>query len=93
MGSVDAIVADPDDEQSCLALSAFIHALYELDQVMIVRYVKRANAQPLVGFLSPAIGNDVELLYFSQLPFNEDIRYSPLFFSRSDSLLSFVRVS
>ena len=67
MSTVDAIVADPKaGEDAAKALSAFIHGLYELEevrhetlnfaaelldlqQVAVVRYVKRKNANPAIG--------------------------------------------
>lgn len=55
MASVDVVVAYPGKEESARALSAFIHGMHELNKVALVRYVKRANAAPLIGILIPGL--------------------------------------
>ncbi len=44
-----------------MSLSAFIHALYEMDMVMVCRYVWRNNSQPKLVVLSPKIKPDKEV--------------------------------
>jgi len=74
MSSVDLIVAEPGNESAGLALSALIHGLAELDQVALVRYVKRKNSAPVVGILTPVIKPEFECLYFCAIPYAEDVR-------------------
>ena len=74
MSTVDCIIAEPGNELAELAMSSLIHSLYELDKIMVVRYVKRANDRPLIGICTPCISNELECLYFNQLPYTQDIR-------------------
>lgn len=52
------------------ALAAFCRAMWEKDQVAIVRYVRAKNANPKLGMLIAAKTK----LYFSILPFADDVR-------------------
>lgn len=72
-----SVVAEPGDYSSALALSALIHACYDTAKVAVVRYVKRMNDRPLLGILIPVVKADMEVFYFNQLPFEEDIREFP----------------
>ncbi|KAF2069356.1 hypothetical protein CYY_009327 [Polysphondylium violaceum] len=74
MGSSEVFSSVPGDTNSEVALSAFIHALAETDQVMIVRYVKKNSGAPYLGYLLPKIKPTYECLYFNALPFTDDIR-------------------
>lgn len=74
MSHVDCIVSEPDNHEAAQALSAFIHALFELEKCCIVRYVKRKNDRPLLGVLTVHVSSVYEALYFNQLPFAEDVR-------------------
>ncbi len=40
----------------------------------LVRYVKRANADPDLGVLIPVVKTSVECFYFNKLPFLDDVR-------------------
>ncbi|XP_064382719.1 X-ray repair cross-complementing protein 5-like [Halichondria panicea] len=71
---VQVVVANPDDKAGCVSLSAFIHALYETDMVMVCRYVWRNNSQPKLVVLAPHIKPDKEYLLMRQVPFTEDVR-------------------
>jgi len=77
ISTVDCIVAQPGDYTSALGLSALIHACYDTAKVAVVRYVKRQDANPLLGILIPVVKADMEAFYFNQLPFEEDIRDFP----------------
>ncbi|XP_066268774.1 X-ray repair cross-complementing protein 5-like [Branchiostoma lanceolatum] len=72
--SVRCFVAEEGDEPAAVALSAFIHALYETNMVAIVRYVYNKNSAPKVAFLSPHIKPNYECLLCIMLPFMEDMR-------------------
>lgn len=88
MGAVDCIAAQPDNEAAGAALSALIRALHDTHRVAIVRYVKRANGNPILGIMSPRVMDDpksasgeaassttdFECLYLNQLPYFEDFR-------------------
>lgn len=77
MATCVCFVAKPEDNSAGAALSAFIHALAEMERVAIVRYVSRSNASPQLGFLAPYMKSDYECLYFNSLPFVEDLRQYP----------------
>ncbi len=51
----------PQLQAGCVSLSAFIHALYETDMVMVCRYVWRNNSQPKLVVLAPHIKPDKEV--------------------------------
>ncbi|XP_035659820.1 X-ray repair cross-complementing protein 5-like [Branchiostoma floridae] len=72
--SVRCFVAEEGDEPAAVALSAFIHALYETNMVAIVRYVYNKNSAPKVAFLTPHIKPNYECLLCIMLPFMEDMR-------------------
>ncbi|CAL1541131.1 unnamed protein product [Lymnaea stagnalis] len=69
-----SITAEKGDEAAAIALSAFIHALYETDTVAIARRVYAANSAPRIGCLFPHIKTKYECLFWVELPFSEDIR-------------------
>ncbi|CAH1774598.1 unnamed protein product [Owenia fusiformis] len=72
--SVMAFSAQKGDEAAALALSAIIKALYETNSVAIVRRCYSAAASPKIGFLSPHIKANYECLFYTELPFMEDLR-------------------
>lgn len=74
MTNTNVIVAQRTNEQAILALSSFIHALFELDCYAVARLVTKDNKPPLVVLLAPAIEPDYECLLEVQLPFAEDVR-------------------
>lgn len=74
MSNVLCVAPQAGDPLAATALSSLIHSLYLLKSVAIVRYVWRKNAIPHIGFLSPHIKADYECLYYTQLPFAEDVR-------------------
>lgn len=55
LSGVDCITAPPGDVNAESGLSAVIHALAESKRVAIVRFVKRKNAAPLLGVLTPCM--------------------------------------
>ena len=57
-----------------MALSSFIHALFELENYAVARLVTKDGKDPLVVLLAPSIEADYECLLDVQLPFAEDIR-------------------
>lgn len=74
MGETSVTVARAYDEESKLALSALIHALYESETYAIARLVSKDNKDPVVLLMRPSIEPDFECLYDAPLPFAEDIR-------------------
>ncbi|XP_070533798.1 X-ray repair cross-complementing protein 5-like [Ptychodera flava] len=69
-----SFVSDPGDQAAGVAMSALIQALYETNMVAIVKKVYSSRSQPRIGFLSPHIKAKYECLYFTELPFSEDVR-------------------
>eukprot|EP01104_Vermistella_antarctica_P009440 TRINITY_DN242_c2_g1_i1.p1 TRINITY_DN242_c2_g1~~TRINITY_DN242_c2_g1_i1.p1 ORF type:complete len:766 (-),score=263.58 TRINITY_DN242_c2_g1_i1:75-2372(-) len=76
MGQAEIIQHNPKvgGDEAGQALSALARALHETNSVAIVRFVKRANAAPHLGFLAPMIKIDFEGLAYNKLPFCEDLR-------------------
>ncbi|KAK6344565.1 ATP-dependent DNA helicase II subunit 2 [Orbilia brochopaga] len=75
------LVASKTNDKAILALSSFIHALYELDSLAIGRLVTKDDRPPVVVAMAPIIEPEYECLVDVQLPFAEDIRqykFAPL---------------
>ncbi|EAU32303.1 conserved hypothetical protein [Aspergillus terreus NIH2624] len=62
------------NDKATLALSSFIHALFELECYAVARLVTKENKPPIVVLLAPSIEPDYECLLEVQLPFAEDVR-------------------
>ncbi|KAJ4292328.1 ATP-dependent DNA helicase yku80 [Collariella sp. IMI 366227] len=76
LGETGIIVAQKQNEEAELGLSALIHALHELESYAVARYVQKDDAQPQLFLLkpNPAIDDEFECLYDVPLPFAEDVR-------------------
>lgn len=76
MGETGIIVAQKQNEEAELGLSALIHALHELESYAVARYVQKDDAQPQILLLkpNPAVEDDFECFYDVPLPFAEDVR-------------------
>ena len=75
MSGVDCVAPEKGgDEQSAVAFSAFVNAVYDLRQVALCRFVARKNARPQLVALIPDIDLNLECFYLVQLPFADDIR-------------------
>ncbi|KAK5683781.1 ATP-dependent DNA helicase yku80 [Elasticomyces elasticus] len=74
MNRANLIIAQRSDEKAGMALSSFIHALYELDSYAVARIVPKENKEPRALLLAPNIEADFECLYDIELPFAEDMR-------------------
>ena len=74
MSKTNLIVPTKSDDQASMALSALIHALYELDSYAVARLVAKENREPRILLLAPQIDVDFECLYDTELPFAEDVR-------------------
>jgi ATP-dependent DNA helicase 2 subunit 2 len=74
LSACNVIIAQKTNDQAILALSSFIHALFELDCYAVARFVQKDNKPPLMVLLAPSIEADYECLLEIQLPFAEDIR-------------------
>ena len=57
-----------------MALSSFIHALFEVESYAVARLVIKAEKDPQIILLAPSIEVDYECLFDVQLPFAEDLR-------------------
>ncbi|KAF2156753.1 putative ATP-dependent DNA helicase II subunit 2 [Myriangium duriaei CBS 260.36] len=74
MSRANLIVAQRTNNKAALALSSFIHALYELNSYAVARFVPKPDKAPVILLLSPSISPDLECLYDIELPFAEDMR-------------------
>lgn len=76
MSQANVIIGAKTNAEAALALSSFIHALYELDFYAVARVVKKDGQDPLLILLAPSIETqpDYECLIEVQLPFAEDVR-------------------
>lgn len=74
MSNASVIIAQRANDKAALALSSFIHALFELDSYAVARLVSKENKPPLMVLLAPSIEPDYECLLEVQLPFAEDVR-------------------
>lgn len=74
LGETSVTVARSYDEESKLALSALIRALYESEAYAIARLVSKDNKDPVILLMRPSIDLDFECLYDTPLPFAEDVR-------------------
>ncbi|EMD00539.1 hypothetical protein BAUCODRAFT_172807 [Baudoinia panamericana UAMH 10762] len=67
-------IAQRGNDKAIMALSSFIHALYELESYAVARLVKKENNEPRIVLVAPCIEPDLECLYDVELPFTEDLR-------------------
>ena len=74
MSRTNYIVPQRINPQAQLALSSFIHALYEGGLYAVARLVTKKDKAPVVVLLSPRIEPDFECLIDVELPFEEDMR-------------------
>lgn len=74
LGETSVTVARSFDEESKLALSALIHALYESETYAVARFVPKDYKDPVILLMRPSIDPDFECLYDVPLPFAEDVR-------------------
>ncbi|KAL1296994.1 hypothetical protein AAFC00_004590 [Neodothiora populina] len=70
----NVIIGMRTNDKANLALSSFIHALFELDSYAVARLVTKIDKAPLIVLLAPSIELDHECLYEVELPFAEDVR-------------------
>ncbi len=74
MGESCITVAQDVNDKARIALSSFIHALYELDSYAVARIVTKDDKDPQIILLAPYFEPDFEGLVDIRLPFAEDIR-------------------
>ncbi|KAF4629482.1 hypothetical protein G7Y89_g8662 [Cudoniella acicularis] len=74
MGESCITVAQSVNDKAKLALSSFIHALYEMESYAVARIVLKDGKDPLIVLLAPSIEPDLEALIDVPLPFAEDVR-------------------
>lgn len=74
MSTTNILIAQRANDTASLALSSFIHALFELECYAVARLVAKENKSPLMVLLAPSIEPDYECLLEVQIPFAEDIR-------------------
>lgn len=74
MSNTNVIIPQRANDKAALALSSFIHALFEIQNYAVARLVTKEAKSPLVVLLAPSIETDYECLIEVQLPFAEDVR-------------------
>lgn len=74
MTASNVIIAQKTNPKAIIALSSFIHALFELESYAVARLVPKDDKDPLLVLLAPSIESDYECLLEVQLPFAEDVR-------------------
>lgn len=74
MSKTNVVVAQRTNEKAILALSSFVHALYELETYAVARLVPKDGKSPVMVLLAPSIDADAECLFEVELPFAEDLR-------------------
>lgn len=74
MSKTNFIVAQKANDKSQLALSSFIHALFEAGCYAVARLVAKDLKPPIIVLLVPRIEGDFEALVDVELPFEEDMR-------------------
>ncbi|KAL4892990.1 SPOC like C-terminal domain-containing protein [Aspergillus ambiguus] len=74
MSNTNIIIGQRANDKASLALSSFIHALFELECYAVARLVTKENKPPIIVLLAPSIEPDYECLLEVQLPFAEDVR-------------------
>lgn len=72
--NAEVIVPYSGDSSAAQAISALCHSMTLTGMVGIVRVVKRKNTAPMLGVITPHIGEHSETLYLNRLPFNDDLR-------------------
>ncbi|KAI9371844.1 SPOC like C-terminal domain-containing protein [Aspergillus egyptiacus] len=74
MSNTNILIAQRGNDKASLALSSFIHALFELESYAVTRLVTKENKPPVLVLLAPSIEPEYECLLEVQLPFAEDVR-------------------
>lgn len=74
LSNTNIIIAQRPNDKAALALSSFIHALFELESFAVARLVTKENKPPVMVLLAPSIEPEYECLLEVQLPFAEDVR-------------------
>ncbi|KAF2125847.1 SPOC domain-like protein [Dothidotthia symphoricarpi CBS 119687] len=74
MSRTNYIVPQRANQQSQLALSSFVHALFEADIYAVARMVTKENKPPIIVLLVPQTELGRECLVDVELPFEEDMR-------------------
>ena len=68
------IIPQKTDDKAYMALSSFVHALYETESFAVARLVTKDGSPPILLLLAPSIEPDYECLIDLEIPFAEDIR-------------------
>jgi ATP-dependent DNA helicase 2 subunit 2 len=74
MSNSNVIIPQRANDKAALALSSFIHALFELEAYSVARLVTKEAKPPMIVLLAPSIEPEYECLIEVQLPFAEDVR-------------------
>lgn len=75
LSGVKVIMPLADDVMGARAFRSIVRAMAEKTQAMIVRFVRTPDADPAIGICVPSISERRDVLFFSLLPFVEDVRF------------------
>lgn len=83
MSEASIIVPQKFNEESEVAFSSLVHALYELESYAVARFVEKDGKDPVLLLLipDPKAEGEYDCLYDIRLPFAEDVRpyqFAPL---------------
>jgi ATP-dependent DNA helicase 2 subunit 2 len=69
------VAPSPGDAVAELSMSTLIHAMNNLERILLVRFVKKDGNEPRLGVMIPTFKMDEHQgLYFVQVPYADDIR-------------------
>ncbi|ESL11300.1 KU80 protein [Trypanosoma rangeli SC58] len=75
LGGVKVITPLADDVVGAKAFRSIVRAMAAAGKAMIVRFVRTRDADPVLGLCVPSTKEQRDVLFFSPLPFAEDVRF------------------
>ncbi|RNF06728.1 putative KU80 protein [Trypanosoma rangeli] len=75
LGGVKVITPLADDFVGAKAFRSIVRAMAAAGKAMIVRFVRTRDADPVLGLCVPSTKEQRDVLFFSPLPFAEDVRF------------------
>ncbi|RNF26179.1 putative KU80 protein [Trypanosoma conorhini] len=75
LGGVKVIMPLDDDTVGAKAFRSIVQAMNAAGRAMVVRFVRTRDADPVLGLCVPSTKQRRDVLFFSPLPFAEDVRF------------------
>ncbi|EKF37990.1 KU80 protein, putative [Trypanosoma cruzi marinkellei] len=75
LGGVKVIMPLADDMVGAKAFRSIVRAIAAANRAMIVRFVRTRDADPILGLCVPSTNEQRDVLFFSPLPYAEDVRF------------------